>query len=131
MAISVDKGNFRDEATIVLNAAKKYWSNRSAKEIAARAYAHGLISGWNMRLYDRSDLFETEQERMRQEMTDDPRSALSPFTVIYIVEAEGTQWQFFNCMAEDADHAEDQCHDAELQAKVLWVNEGHNVTTMK
>lgn len=69
-----------------------------------------------------------EQQNVRR---DDAASDLHPFTVIYVVDVEGSQWQFFNCMAEDANHAEDQCIDAEPQATVLWVNEGHNVTTME
>ena len=56
---------------------------------------------------------------------------MNPFTVIYVIDAEGFQWQFFNCSADDADHAEEQCVNAYPACTVLWVNEGHNVTTME
>ena len=36
---------------------------------------------------------------------------LLPFTVTY-TEPDGIPWQWFNCMAEDGDHAEEQCLDA-------------------
>lgn len=53
-----------------------------------------------------------------------------PYTVIY-AEAPDVTWQFFNCTADDADHAEEQCLNAYPKASVLWVNEGHNVKTME
>ena len=37
----------------------------------------------------------------------------------------------FNCLADDADHAEEQCVNSYPDCEVLWVNEGHNVTTME
>jgi hypothetical protein len=55
---------------------------------------------------------------------------MNPFTVIY-TEPDIFVWQFFNCHADDGDHAEEQCIDANPTATVLWVNEGHNVTTME
>ena len=56
---------------------------------------------------------------------------MNNFTVIYVIEAEGIQWQFFNCLADNADHAEEQCVNSYPDCEVLWVNEGHNVTTME
>lgn len=56
---------------------------------------------------------------------------MNPYTVIYVIASEGIQWQFFNCHADNADHAEEQCIDAYKDAEVLWVNEGLNVTTME
>lgn len=50
---------------------------------------------------------------------------LHPFTVIYVQQNDGPFWQFFECMAEDGDHAEEQCVNAEPGASVLWVNAGH------
>ena len=29
---------------------------------------------------------------------------MNNFTVIYVIEAEGIQWQFFNCLADNAGH---------------------------
>lgn len=50
---------------------------------------------------------------------------LLPFTVTY-TEPDGIPWQWFNCMAEDVDHAEEQCLDAYPNCNIVWVNEGHN-----
>ena len=50
---------------------------------------------------------------------------LLPFTVIY-TEPEDPTWQWFNCMAEDVDHAEEQCLDAYPNCGIVWVNEGPN-----
>lgn len=33
----------------------------------------------------------------------------------------------YRCQAEDADHAEEQCRDAEPAADILWVNEGTSI----
>lgn len=54
---------------------------------------------------------------------------MNPFTVIYVEPGDIT-WQFFNCYADDTDHAEEQCISAYPTATVLWVNEGINVITM-
>jgi len=45
-------------------------------------------------------------------------------TVIYTIPGEGLQWQFFECMANDQDHAEEQCKNAYPACDVLWINEG-------
>ena len=37
-------------------------------------------------------------------------------------------WQFFRCQAENGDHAEEQCHNAEPRGVVLWVNLGDSQT---
>lgn len=50
---------------------------------------------------------------------------LFSFMVIY-TEPGGISWQWFNCMAEDGDHAEEQCLDAYPNCSIVWVNEGHN-----
>lgn len=50
---------------------------------------------------------------------------MNPFTVIYTIEEEGINWQFFECFADDSEHAEEQCMDAYPDGEVLWVNEGH------
>ena len=50
---------------------------------------------------------------------------LIPFTVTYTEPGDPT-WQGFNCMAEDGDHAEEQCLDAYPNCSIVWVNEGHN-----
>jgi hypothetical protein len=47
-----------------------------------------------------------------------------PFTVIY-VERGYIDWLFFECSADDAEHAEEQCTNAYPDCAVLWVNEGH------
>ena len=36
---------------------------------------------------------------------------MNKYTAIYVIEDEGIQWQFFNCLADDPDHAEKQCVD--------------------
>lgn len=60
---------------------------------------------------------------------------MNPFTVIYEFSEEFpiTSWQFFECMADNADHAEEQCKNAYPNVTVLWVNEGHgpNSRTME
>ena len=56
---------------------------------------------------------------------------MNKFTVIYVIDVEGIQWQFYNCLADDAAHAEEQCLDAYPDCAVLWVNSGHGVTTME
>lgn len=56
---------------------------------------------------------------------------MNRYTVIYVIEDEGINWQFFNTTADSPDHAEEQCLNAYPSCKVLWVNEGHNVTTME
>ena len=55
---------------------------------------------------------------------------MNPYTVIYD-EPGYINWHFFNCLADDPDHAEEQCLNANPTCSVLWVNEGHNVTTME
>ena len=51
---------------------------------------------------------------------------MNPFTVIYVEPTEGLElWQFFECHADDGEHAEEQCINAYPTARVLWVNEGH------
>lgn len=48
------------------------------------------------------------------------------FTVIYVEPTEGLElWQFFECQADNGDHAEEQCLNAYPDCKVLWVNRGH------
>jgi hypothetical protein len=50
---------------------------------------------------------------------------MEPFTVIYVEPAEGLElWQFFECMADNDDHAEEQCTNAYPTATILWVNKG-------
>lgn len=55
---------------------------------------------------------------------------MNPYTVIF-TSPGCVQWEFFNCSADDPDHAEEQCENAYPGCSVLWVNEGHNVTTME
>lgn len=55
---------------------------------------------------------------------------MNPYTVIYTEPEYGDLWQFFNCSADDVDHAEEQCRNAYPSCSILWVNEGHNKTTM-
>lgn len=55
---------------------------------------------------------------------------MNPYTVIYS-EADDWAWRFFNCYADDTDHAEEQLLNFDPKATVLWINEGHNVTTME
>ena len=54
---------------------------------------------------------------------------LKPFTVIYVLDNDIT-WQFLNCNARNADHAELLCRREFPEASIIWVNEGHNVFTM-
>ena len=58
---------------------------------------------------------------------------LRTFTVIYTQPAytndDGLEfWQFFECQAEDTEHAEEQCLNAYPDCAVLWVNLGKNRT---
>lgn len=51
---------------------------------------------------------------------------MNPYTVIYVEPAVGLElWQFFECHADDSDHAEEQARNAYPTANVLWVNRGH------
>jgi hypothetical protein len=54
---------------------------------------------------------------------------MKPYTVIYVepgVSVAGIAlWQFFECLADDARHAEEQCRDAYPTCGVLVVNAGH------
>lgn len=51
---------------------------------------------------------------------------MDPFTVIYVEPSESLElWQFFECQAEDSEHAEEQCLNAYPTCNVLWVNMGH------
>ena len=55
---------------------------------------------------------------------------MQPYTVIYVQPGEvgpyGLElWQFFECQADDADHAEEQCRNAYPTCAVLWINVGH------
>jgi hypothetical protein len=51
---------------------------------------------------------------------------MNPFTVIYVEPRDSLElWQFFECHAEDGEHAEEQCQNAYPTCKVLWVNAGH------
>ncbi len=50
---------------------------------------------------------------------------MNPYTVIYTIPSEGDLWQFFECHADDGDHAQEQCEDANRYCNVLWVNIGH------
>lgn len=54
---------------------------------------------------------------------------LRPFVVIYDepITIPIRHWLIFTCMAEDADHAEEQCLNAYPTCGVLWVYEGDNV----
>jgi hypothetical protein len=49
---------------------------------------------------------------------------MKPYTVIY-TEPDYINWQFFECQADDGEHAEEQCFNAYPNATVLWVNIGH------
>lgn len=53
---------------------------------------------------------------------------MNTYTVFYIIEVEGLQWQFFLCQADDADHAEEQCMNAYPTCSIIWVNEGDDQT---
>ena len=56
---------------------------------------------------------------------------LKPHTVIYEERSLSNSptivvsWQFFECQAEDDEHAEEQCRNAYPDATILWVNTGH------
>lgn len=51
---------------------------------------------------------------------------MEPYTVIYVEPSEGLElWQFFECQADDDEHAQEQCEDAYPTCNVLWVNMGH------
>lgn len=51
---------------------------------------------------------------------------MEKFTVIYVEPSEGLElWQFFECHADDDDHATEQCLNAYPTCNVLWVNRGH------
>ena len=56
--------------------------------------------------------------------------SLSPFTVIW-VEENDSLWGAFNCWAEDSDHAQEQCENTYPDAKVIWVNPGHDNYSME
>ena len=45
------------------------------------------------------------------------------FTVIYVNRNE--RWQFFQCLADDDEHAERLWLAADSSRVVLWVNPGH------
>jgi hypothetical protein len=47
-----------------------------------------------------------------------------PMIVLYIEPDDPFLVQAFACMADDGDHAEEQCLDAEPDAEVLWVHYG-------
>lgn len=71
--------------------------------------------------------FVTHSNSFAEYMEEDevsPDPPLTRFTVIYQIEDEGIQWQFFQAWAEDGDHAEEQCRDAYPTCNVIWVNEG-------
>lgn len=55
---------------------------------------------------------------------------LSPFTVIWVEKNNGI-WDSFNCWAKDSDRAQEQCENAYPDADVIWVNPGHNNTSME
>lgn len=50
---------------------------------------------------------------------------MRPYTVVFD-EPNDPMWQGFNCMADDVEHAEKQCLNANPKAGIVWVNEGHN-----
>lgn len=55
---------------------------------------------------------------------------MKKFTVIYVEPSEGLElWQFFECHADDGEHAEEQCKDAYPTCSVLWVNTGHGAAS--
>lgn len=57
-------------------------------------------------------------------------SKLRRFTVIH--EEPGVMpFEYFQCWADDSDHAEEQCVNAYPGNKVLWVNEGDNVSMIE
>ena len=50
---------------------------------------------------------------------------MKPYTVVFD-EPGDPVWQGFNCQADDSELAEEQCLDANPQAGIVWVNEGHS-----
>lgn len=54
---------------------------------------------------------------------------LYPFTVIY-VEPNLYLWNYLNCHAENSDRAQELCEKRFPDGDVIWVNMGHNNTTM-
>jgi hypothetical protein len=55
-------------------------------------------------------------------------NALHDFVVLYR-EREALPYDpplAFACQAEDADHAEEQCQDAEPEARVAWIVQTHD-----
>lgn len=53
---------------------------------------------------------------------------MNTYTVFYVIEEEGLQWQFFRCQADDTDHAEEQCMNSYPTCSIIWVNEGDDQT---
>ncbi len=54
---------------------------------------------------------------------------MSRYTVIYVnISLPFPVWQFFLCFANDAEHAEELCMNANPDTEILWVNEGENFT---
>jgi hypothetical protein len=58
---------------------------------------------------------------------------MQQYTVIYTqphytLDSGLELWQFFLCMADDSEHAEEQCLDAYPDCAILWVNTGINYT---
>jgi hypothetical protein len=51
---------------------------------------------------------------------------MTRFTVIFVERSHRLMeaWQFFQCMADDTKHAEEQCLNAYPMASILRVNEG-------
>jgi len=59
-------------------------------------------------------------------------STSSPYTVVYAPSSRPMaqeQWQYFECHADDIDHAEDQCESFDPTAHVLWTIKGHGPHT--
>ena len=51
---------------------------------------------------------------------------MEPYTVIYVEPDIGIElWQFFQCFADNDEHAEEQCHNAYPNGVILWINTGH------
>lgn len=70
--------------------------------------------------------FKNRDDAARAEWMLTQSAKLAPFTVIYTEPSEGLElWQFFECSADDGDHAEEQCLNAYPTCAVLWVNQGH------
>lgn len=53
-----------------------------------------------------------------------PQNKSKPFTVIY-TDPDDITPQAFWCMADDADHAEEQFSNAYPECSISWVNVGH------